>query len=59
MRVLEFGELDELRAKYGTLNDVYPLPEPSLTNPAVVFTPHRDVVHAEASSVRITNKEEL
>jgi anaerobic dimethyl sulfoxide reductase subunit B (iron-sulfur subunit) len=59
MRVLEFGELDELRAKYGPLNDVHPLPAPSLTKPAVVFTPHRDAVHAETSAARISNGEEI
>lgn len=59
MRVLEFGELDILREKYGELNDVYPLPDPSLTKPSVVFTPHRDVVHADTDSAQITNREEL
>lgn len=59
MRVLEFGDLDELRAKYGALNDVFPLPDPSLTQPAVVFTPHRDVVYAETGAARISNGEEI
>jgi len=59
MRVLEFGELDELRTKYGALNDVFPLPDPSLTQPAVVFTPHRDTVHAETGAARVSNEEEI
>ena len=59
MRVLEWGELAKLREKYGELNDVYPLPQPSLTKPAVVFTPHRDVIHAETGSARVANQEEL
>jgi len=46
MRVLKFGELEELRAKYGTVNAIAPLPEAKLTNPSVVFTPHR---HARLS----------
>jgi anaerobic dimethyl sulfoxide reductase subunit B (iron-sulfur subunit) len=46
MRAIEFGELSELRAKYGTLAGVEPLPVPSITSPAVVITPHR---HAQLS----------
>jgi anaerobic dimethyl sulfoxide reductase subunit B (iron-sulfur subunit) len=46
MRVLKFGELEELRAKFGTVNAVAPLPEASLTKPSVVLTPHR---HARLS----------
>ncbi len=46
MRVLEFGELSELRAKYGNLMDVEPLPASWITHPSVVITPHR---HAQIS----------
>lgn len=42
MRALEFGELSELRAKYGTVSGIEPLPDPSLTLPSVVITPHRN-----------------
>jgi len=41
MRCLDYGELDELREKYGDLNAVEPLPDPSITEPAFVITPHR------------------
>ena len=44
MRALEYGEISELRAKYGTVNGIEPLPVPSLTHPSVVITPHRDSV---------------
>lgn len=46
MRAIEFGELSELRAKYGNLMDVEPLPASWMTNPSVVVTPHR---HAQMS----------
>ncbi len=46
MRAIEFGELEELRAKYGNLMDVEPLPASWMTHPSVVITPHR---HAQAS----------
>jgi anaerobic dimethyl sulfoxide reductase subunit B (iron-sulfur subunit) len=45
-RALEFGELSELRAKYGTANAIEPLPQADMTLPAVVITPHR---HAQLS----------
>lgn len=41
MRALEFGELEELRAKHGTLDAVEPLPSGEYTHPALVITPHK------------------
>ncbi|MBI4788782.1 MAG: 4Fe-4S binding protein [Chloroflexi bacterium] len=46
MRAIEFGELSELRAKYGNAMDVEPLPASWMTQPAVVVTPHK---HAQVS----------
>jgi anaerobic dimethyl sulfoxide reductase subunit B (iron-sulfur subunit) len=46
MRALQFGELSELQAKYGTVNAIEPLPPSELTEPALVLTPHK---HAQAS----------
>lgn len=46
MRVLDFGELDELQARYGGTAAIEPLPTADLTEPAVVITPHK---HAQAS----------
>lgn len=40
MRAIEYGELAELRAKYGTVNAVEPLPPASFTSPSLVVTPH-------------------
>jgi anaerobic dimethyl sulfoxide reductase subunit B (iron-sulfur subunit) len=40
-RALEFGELDDLRAKYGDVQAMAPLPDPSITKPSFVMTPHR------------------
>jgi anaerobic dimethyl sulfoxide reductase subunit B (iron-sulfur subunit) len=48
-RALEYGDLEELRAKYGTLNDPAPLPDPSLTAPALVFTPHKDTKRGDGA----------
>lgn len=59
MRALEFGDMDELRAKYGDLVSVHPLPDPDLAKPSVVFKPHKDTVLAESNVAAIANKEEI
>jgi anaerobic dimethyl sulfoxide reductase subunit B (iron-sulfur subunit) len=41
MRALEFGELSELQAKYGTAAAFEPLPSDAITHPSIVITPHR------------------
>ena len=47
MRVLGFGELNELRAEFGDTSAVEPLPDADLTGPSLVLTPHR---HARLSA---------
>jgi anaerobic dimethyl sulfoxide reductase subunit B (iron-sulfur subunit) len=72
LRALDFGDRGELEAKYGkgpgslTRHDVvFPLPEPSLTEPALVMTPHQEAGRATgdegqpAAGVRIGNLEEV
>ena len=46
MRALDYGDIGELRAKYGTLAAIEPLPVASITQPHLVITPHR---HAQES----------
>jgi DMSO reductase iron-sulfur subunit len=41
MRCLEYGELSELQAKYGDIDQVDPLPKDPGTGPSVVFTRSR------------------
>jgi anaerobic dimethyl sulfoxide reductase subunit B len=41
-RALDYGEISELKAKYGDFNDPAPMPDPSLTNPSIVYTAHKD-----------------
>lgn len=59
MRVLEFGELKELQKKYGSQNEIYPMPVSSLTNPSIVIKPHRDAVDIKSMTAMINNKEEV
>jgi anaerobic dimethyl sulfoxide reductase subunit B (iron-sulfur subunit) len=42
MRAIDFGELSELRAKYGNLSAIEPLPPAYLTAPSLVVTPHKN-----------------
>lgn len=44
MRVLDFGDIDELRAKYSGTDYVRGLPGPEKTRPSIIITPHRDAV---------------
>jgi anaerobic dimethyl sulfoxide reductase subunit B len=46
MRCLNFGDIEELRQKYGDLDAIEPLPIGDITNPALVITPHK---HAQMS----------
>ena len=41
MRALQYGEFDELKAEYGNVSTVMPLPDPDTTQPSIVFTPNR------------------
>lgn len=59
MRALDFGDVEELRAKYGDVNQIYPMPDPSLTKPALVIKPHAQAAVGESTGVSISNTEEL
>jgi anaerobic dimethyl sulfoxide reductase subunit B (iron-sulfur subunit) len=58
-RALNFGELDELRAKYGDVAAVEPLPQADLTEPALVLTPHRNAVAVGSNAGKLANPEEV
>jgi anaerobic dimethyl sulfoxide reductase subunit B (iron-sulfur subunit) len=59
MRVLDFGEKAELIEKYGEVMGVFPLPEASLTEPALVVSPHKDARRPYREPVRVSNREEV
>jgi anaerobic dimethyl sulfoxide reductase subunit B (iron-sulfur subunit) len=40
-RALDFGELSDLRAKYGDVDEMAPLPDAKFTSPSFVLTPYR------------------
>lgn len=40
MRALDFGPIEQLRERYGSIRDVAPLPSSEFTKPNIVVTPH-------------------
>jgi anaerobic dimethyl sulfoxide reductase subunit B (iron-sulfur subunit) len=58
-RALDFGDLEDLKRKYGTVSRVFPLPDPSTPGPALVIRPHRHAALVEARDPEIANWEEL
>ncbi len=59
MRALDFGELEEMRKKYGTENSVEPLPDAHFTSPALVITPHRHSQPSGQGTGRILDMEQV
>ena len=43
MRAIEYGDIEELRAKYGDNADIEGLPDSTATGPSLVINPHRDL----------------
>lgn len=58
MRALDFGELDDLRAKYGNVDGIEPLPEASYTKASIVITPHKDAQLSGTGTGKILNLSE-
>lgn len=44
MRVLHFGDLEELEKKYGDVKETKGMPSPKYTNPSLVINPHQGAV---------------
>lgn len=42
MRAIEYGPIEELRAKYGNVSDIKGLPNSSITKPNLIITAHRN-----------------
>ena len=55
MRCLDYGDLDELRAKYGNFNELEPLPTADITSPALVITPHKHAQRSGEGNGKILN----
>ena len=58
-RALDWGQIDELRAKYGDVNAIEPLPDSSITKPNLVIKPHRDAQPSGQGTGSIANPKEI
>jgi anaerobic dimethyl sulfoxide reductase subunit B (iron-sulfur subunit) len=58
MRALDFGDLDELRAKHGNVSAIEPLPPADITDPSLVITPHHESHLNGTGQGRIINIQE-
>lgn len=57
MRVLDFGEISELRNKYGSEAEIFPLASFHHTKPSVVVKPHKS--YSKNVNWEIINREEV
>jgi len=58
-RALDFGELSELKKNCHGTDSVHPLPDPTLTEPAIAITPHKDADRAKKEKAGIANRQEV
>lgn len=58
-RVLDFGEIEDMREKYGNVSATAPLPDPSITYPNLVITPHPKSQPSGQGTGEIANPEEI
>ncbi len=59
LRVLDYGDRQELEARYGAPSQVFPLPEAGLTGPSLLITPHPQAGRAQNEPARVANREEV
>jgi anaerobic dimethyl sulfoxide reductase subunit B (iron-sulfur subunit) len=59
MRALDYGEVSALRKVHGDTKEIYPLPKSTITKPALVIKPHKDVLLKEKEKAEIMNREEV
>ena len=58
-RALGWGPIDELRDEHGHVDNTEPLPDPSITRPHLVITPHRDAQTSGSGTGQIMNPREI
>lgn len=59
MRALEFGDREAFAARHPEAQPVFPLPDPGLTRPSLVVTPHAASDHANTQTADLGNAEEV
>ena len=58
MRVLDFGEKEELKQKYEKEEHIFPMPDSKICKPAFLIKGHKDAKQ-ENYELKITNREEV
>lgn len=58
LRALHFGEIDELRARYGNEAEIEPLPPADIARPALVVKPHKHAQPSGEGTGRVLDLEE-
>lgn len=58
-RALGWGPIEDLRSELGAQDAVAPLPDPRITLPRLVITPHRDAQPWDGATGRIANPKEI
>lgn len=58
-RALDFGDLEDLRRRHGSVDRVFPLEDPAVSSPALVIKPHRHAALALDRAPEVGNWEEL
>ncbi len=58
-RALDFGPIEELRREHGTQAGIAPLPNPAITEPHLVITPHRNAQPWDNATGHIANPGEM
>jgi len=58
-RALQFGEYDQLAARYGVDRPMDPLPPTAITEPNFILEPHQDAVPEQTRSGAVANPEEV
>lgn len=59
MRALDFGTMDQLEEKYGTVREIFPLVPEEMTMPNIVINPHKDSSRTADEPGSVVNREEL
>lgn len=59
LRALDFGPIEELRARYGNEADIAPLPDSSLTSPSLVLKANRNAKPTGDRTGQIINTREV
>ena len=59
MRIISWGEHQELKQRFESVHQIFPLPNQELTEPSLLITPHRDAANKDSSNLDLANPEEV